>query len=74
MHLDRVLVREVSQISFLDPILGKIGISLTFSMVVAVGNLREIRILEKSGRNRRFVTNSELIQAGKTFFSGVDDV
>ena len=43
-------------------------------MVVAVENLREIRILEKSGRNRRVVTNSELIQAGKTFFSGPDDV
>ena len=53
---------------------GKISISLTFSMIVAVGNLREIRILEKSGRNRRVVTNSELIQAGKTFFSGPDVV
>ena len=64
----------MSQIVDFGQIRGKIGISLTFSMIVAVGNLREIRILEKSGRNRRVVTNSELIQAGKTFFSGVDDV
>ena len=74
MPLGRVLVREVSQISFLDPILGEIRISLRFPTATTIENVKEILIFPESGRNRRLVTNSELIQAGKTFFSGVDDV
>ena len=56
------------------PDFSRIRISLRFPTATIIENVKEIPIFPESGRNRRLVTNSELIQAGKTFFSGPDDV